>query len=60
VRDVRVVQRRKRLRLAREACDAIAIGGKSVRKDLDGDVAIQPGVSRPVHFAHTAGAERGL
>jgi len=40
LRDVRVVERRERLRLSREPRDAIRVVGESRRKDLDGDVAV--------------------
>ena len=56
--DVRVVERSERLRLAREACEAIGIAGEQIRQHLDRDVAIQLGVARAIHLAHAACAER--
>jgi hypothetical protein len=53
-RDVGVIEGGQRLRLTREARHAIRVGGKHVGQDVDGDVAVQPRVPRPVHLAHTA------
>ena len=58
-RNVRVVERRQHLRLAREACDAIGIEGKGVGNDLQRDVAIQLGIARTIPLAHAAGTEGG-
>ena len=59
LRDVRMVERRQHLRLALKARDAIGIGGKEIRKNLDGDVAAQPRITRSIHFAHAACADGG-
>ena len=56
--DVRMVQRRGRLRLLREPAEAIRIGSEARRQHLDGDLAPEHGVAGPVHLAHAAGAER--
>ena len=58
MRDVRVIQRGERLRLAREAGEAIGIGSERLRQDLDRDVAIEPRVARAIDLAHAAGAEQ--
>ena len=58
VRDVRVIQRRQRLRFARKPGQAIGIAGKGVRKDLQRDVAIQFRVARAIDFAHATRADR--
>ena len=59
LRDVRMVERRQHLRLALKARDAIGIGGKEIRKNLDGDVAAQPRIAGSIHFAHAACADGG-
>ena len=56
--DVRMVQRGDRLRFALEALQAIGDVSGVRRKHLDGHFAAQPGVSRPVDFAHAAAADR--
>ena len=57
-RDVGVVEGREHLRFACEACHAIGILGHGRRQDLEGDLASQPRVARPVDLAHPTGAER--
>src|SRR5262249_52236162 len=57
--DVRVRQRRDRLRLALEARERVGIGGQLRDEDLDGDVAIEPRIARAVDVAHPARAEVG-
>src|SRR5436190_13605783 len=59
MRNVRMIERRERLRFAREASQAIGIAGEGVRKDLQGDVAIQLRVVCAIHFAHAACPEGG-
>ena len=56
--DVRMIQRRERLRFALEAGQAIGISRERVGQDLDRDVAIQLRVARAIHLAHAAGADR--
>src|SRR5438034_9592154 len=41
-----------------EPAAALGIGGEDVGQDLDGDVATELGVVRPVHLAHAARADR--
>ena len=54
-----MIQRGQELGLALEAREAIGIGGEQIRKDLDGDVAIQFLVAGAIHLSHPAFAERG-
>ncbi len=56
--DSRVAQGRERFRLPLEANEAVRISGEELGEDLDGDVAIEPGVARAIDLAHAAGAER--
>jgi hypothetical protein len=58
VRDVRMVQRRKDLRLTFEPCQAISIERKRFREDLERHIAIELRVSRAIHFSHSARADR--
>jgi hypothetical protein len=59
LRDVGAIERRQRLRLAREARQPLRIGGKRLWQDLDRDVAIQPRVARPIDLAHATSADWG-
>ena len=56
-RDVRMVERRERLRFALEAREPLRIGGERGRQDLDRDVAIELGIARAIDLAHAAGAD---
>ena len=56
-RDVRVVQGGEHLRLALEAGDALGIGRKGRRQNLDRDVTIELGIACAVDLAHAAGAQ---
>ena len=58
--DVRVVQRGQRARFAPEPLDAIGVGGHVRGKDLEGDVAPERGIRRPVDRAHAAAADEAL
>jgi hypothetical protein len=55
-----MIQRRERLRLAREPGEAFGVERERLGENLDGDLAIEPGVGRAIDLAHAAGAERGL
>jgi hypothetical protein len=55
--DVGVVERGQHLRLAEEARHPAGVGGESPGEDLDGYVAVEFGIGRAPHFAHTALAE---
>ena len=59
LRDVRVVERREHLRLAREPRDALRIMRDDVRQDLDGDITVQLRIARAIHLAHAAFAHLG-
>src|SRR5262249_46148949 len=56
--DVRVRERRHGLGLALEARERVGALGELGRENLDGDVAVQTRVPRPVDLAHPACAER--
>ena len=58
--DVRMIQRCQHLRFPFEPRQAIGIAGECRRQDLDGDVAIQLGIARPVDLAHAADAEQAV
>jgi hypothetical protein len=58
LRDVRVIQRRQRFRLALEPHQPIGIAGERFRQHLQRDVAIEFAVARPIHLAHSACPER--
>ena len=57
--NMRVVERRQDLRFPFEAGKAIAIEREDLRENFDGDVAIQPRVTRAVDFAMPP-APRGI
>ena len=59
LRDVRVIQGRKRPRLTIEAGEPLGIEGERAGQDLQRDVAAQPRIARSVHFPHAARPERG-
>jgi hypothetical protein len=52
LRDVGMVQRRERLRLALEAGQALRVEGEAIRQDLDRDITIEPGIAGAVDLAH--------
>ena len=56
--DIGMAQCGSRTRLALKAGESIRVVGDVGRQDLDGHVAAEPGVARPVHDAHAARAER--
>ena len=55
-KDVRMRQRRDRLRLALEPRQRVGIGRDRLRQHLDRHVAVELLVPRPVHLAHPARA----
>jgi len=57
-RDVGVIERRERLRLALEPRHALRVVGERVRQDLDRGIAMQPCIARPIDLAHAAGADQ--
>ena len=54
-----MIQRRERLRFARESAPADRDRGEGVGQNLDGDVALQLRVARAIHLAHAACADLG-
>ena len=58
LRDMRMVEGGERAGFAREARRAIGIARDRFRKNLQRDVALEPGIARAIHLAHPAGAER--
>jgi len=54
-----MVQRGEDLRLSLEASEAIGIIGEGIRQDFQGDVAIQLGIARPIHLAHSPFTDLG-
>ena len=57
--DVRIVQRGNHTRFVLEALPRFRIIRERAAEDLDGDRAIEPGVTRAVDLAHAARAKRG-
>ena len=57
--DVRVVEGGDRPGLALEAGTRLGVGGQVVRQHLDGDLAIEPRVPRPVDLTHAARPQGG-
>ncbi len=55
--DVRVIERGDGARFALEPREARRVGGERGGKHFDRDVATEPGVSRPIDFAHAAGTQ---
>jgi hypothetical protein len=55
--DVRVIECREHPRFAFEASEPLRIGREPARQHLDGDVAAEPSVARPIDLAHSAFAE---
>lgn len=58
LRDVRMIQRREHLRLAPKSREPICIVHDRIGQHFDGDIAIQPRIARPIHFAHPARARQ--
>src|SRR5579864_395662 len=56
--DVRVAERGDGTGFAIEALSGFDVAGKMFWQNLDGYNSVQPGIARPVHFSHTARAER--
>ena len=52
-----MIQRREDFGFALEAREPIGIRGERGRQDLDGDLALQLRVGRPIHLAHAAFAD---
>ena len=56
--NIRVIERRHDTRFLFESLAARRIAGQFGRQDLQRHIASEPGVSRPIDFAHAARAER--
>ena len=52
-----MVEGRGRARLLLEALLAVRVGRELRRQNLDGHVAPQPRVARPIHLSHASGAQ---
>ena len=57
--DVRVIQRGEDFCFALKPRHSFRVSNEGLRQDLDGHVAIEPCVARPIHFPHPASAEGG-
>ena len=57
--DVRMVQRREHFGFALKPSQPIVIRRDGRRQDLDGDLALQLGVGRPIDLPHSALTEQG-
>ena len=58
-RDVRMVERGQRRRLALESRESIGIGGHGLGQHLDRDVTTELRVARAIDLPHSAGTEHG-
>lgn len=58
LRDVGMVQRGERRRLALEALQALVVGGEVLGEDFDRDFAAEARVLRAIDLPHRSGAER--
>lgn len=56
--DVGVVQRREQVGLPLQPCETVWVGAQFLGKNLDGDIALERGIPRPIHLAHAALTER--
>ena len=54
-----MIERREDFRFALESGEPIGIRGDRGRQHLDGDLALQVGVGRPIHLTHPADADLG-
>ena len=43
-----------------ETPQAVAVAGQRIRKDFDGDVALEARITGAVNFAHASRAQQGL
>ena len=57
LRDVGMIQRRERLRLACESRQALRIAREQLRKNLDRDIAVQARIAGAIHLPHSTGAD---
>lgn len=56
--DVRMSERADRARFTIETRAEIRIGSEMRWKDFNGNRAVETRITRPVHFSHSAGAQR--
>src|SRR5262249_18410752 len=54
----RMIQLCEKFGLAPEAMHPVGVAREFLGQDLDGDVALQFGITRTIHFAHSSGTER--
>jgi hypothetical protein len=54
-----MIQGREGLGLSCESCQPFSVAREEIGQDLDGDVAVQPGISGSIDLAHAAGTECG-
>lgn len=59
-RDVRMVERRRRFRLTREAKHPVLVRREISGQNFQRHRAIQPRVAREINLSHAAGAEQGI
>ena len=52
-------QLRNRARLALKTFPEFPALGEMFGEDLDGDVAVEPGIAGAIHFTHTTRTQRG-
>ena len=57
MRDVGVVERGEDFSFALKASEPIGIAGEMLRQNLQGNVALQPGVAGAIHLAHATDAQ---
>ena len=55
--DVRMRERRDGQRLTLEARERLRVGRRGRRQHLDGDIAMEPEVARPIDLAHAPGPQ---
>ena len=55
--DVGMIESGDGARFLLEAAQAVAVGGDGLWQDLDGDLAIEPGVASAINFAHSTVAD---
>lgn len=57
-KNVRMIQRRRSLRLQPQPRDRTRIAARLFRQNLDGHIAIQPSIARPIHHTHPTLTDR--
>jgi hypothetical protein len=59
VRDIGMIQRRKRLRFADEPCEPVGVAREEIGQHLDRDITVKRQVSGTIDLAHAARSEGG-